>query len=86
MAVETIAELFRDTAFGEALVQQGLEQGLERGREQLLTVLLQERFGSHPRIPAVARRLTGWPDASSAVHAITVAASVDDLSTAPPPA
>jgi hypothetical protein len=94
MAVESIAELFRDTAFGQALVQQGREQGLERGmargmeqgmeqgREQLLVALLEDRFGSHRVIPALARCLTGWADAGSAVHAITTAASLEELSSA----
>jgi hypothetical protein len=85
-------DLFAVTKFGEALIQQGLEQGreqgreqgLEQGREQFLIALLRDRFGSHPGIPAVSQRLAGWPSAAS-VHAITAAATLDDLLNARPP-
>jgi hypothetical protein len=94
MSVDSVADLFRDTKFGQALVEQGLEQGREEGLEQgleqgavrLLTALLHDRFGFHSAIPVLARRLNRWPDSLAAVHAITSATSLDDLLNAQPPA
>jgi hypothetical protein len=89
MSVESIADLFvadlfRDTKFGQALIQQGLDTGREEGREHLLVALLRDRFGPHPDLPAVAQRLASWPDAAS-IQAITAAASLDELARAQPP-
>jgi hypothetical protein len=36
--------------------QQCFEEGREEGREQMVAVILRHRFGSDPRIPAIARR------------------------------
>jgi hypothetical protein len=47
--------------------------------------LQRERFGVHPELPAIARRLAGWPQAQAAIHVVTTATSLDDLPDAPPP-
>jgi hypothetical protein len=76
-------------------LEQGLEKGLEQGlvkglaegkvegraeeRELVLSVLLKDRFGAQPEVPAVAHRLAGALDAVAAVHAVTSAAALADL-------
>jgi hypothetical protein len=80
MNTKVVAEIFRDTEVGRALHQEGREEG----RVELLSDLLRDRFGDHPNIPAVAHRLATGPNATTAVHAISTAATLEDLLTAQP--
>jgi hypothetical protein len=92
MTVESIAGLFRETEFGQLLVNEGRTEGRNEGRtegrtegrEALLTALLRDRFGDQPGLAAAAHRLAGWPDAAVALHAVTAAADLDDLPAEPP--
>ena len=79
---DSIADLFSDTQFGQALVDRGREEGREEGREQgrlgLLTGLLRGRFGDSPTIPDAAHALAGLPD-DEAIASIAAASSLTDL-------
>jgi predicted transposase YdaD len=84
-ALEEIAEEFGETPYMRSIRQrerqEGREAGREAGREELLTALLRERFGDHPQLAATAHRLAAWPDATTAIHAISVAGSLDAIPT-----
>jgi hypothetical protein len=84
MTVESVAEFYRDTGFGRRLRDEGREEGREEERESLLAALLADRFGEHPALPALARRLARLSDGAAAVHAITTAATLEDLQQADP--
>jgi hypothetical protein len=98
MTAESIAEFFRPTKTAQLLLnegrEEGREEGLTAGREEGLTAgrtgvlayLLRDRFGDHPDLTAVAHQLATWPDASTAVRAITDASSFADVLATPPPA
>jgi hypothetical protein len=73
---DIMEEIFRDTGLARGL--------LRKGREELLVALLRERFGDHPDIPAITHSLAKWPDATSVAHAISTAATLDDLLTQRP--
>jgi hypothetical protein len=82
MNTKVVAEIFRDTEVGRVLHEEGRTEGREEGqqeaRERLLSLLLRERFGDHPSVPAIARHLTAQPEAA-ALHAISAAATLDEL-------
>ncbi len=84
MTVESIAEFYRQTRFGQALVHEGREQGREQGLEQIMEALLTERFGTQPGLPEAARRLAAWPDYHLAVRAVLAADNLADLPDQPP--
>jgi hypothetical protein len=58
---------------------EGRNEGREQARVELLTALLRERFGDRADVSALARRLAGWPEVATAVHAVSAASSLDDL-------
>jgi hypothetical protein len=82
MTAESIAEFFRPTKTAQLL----LNEGREEGRTGVLVYLLRDRFGDHPDLTAVAHQLATWPDASTAVRAITDATTFADVLGTPPPA
>jgi hypothetical protein len=75
------AEIRRDmrNKFTKEGLVEGREQGREQGREHLLVALIQDRFGAHPDTSAVAEELIGRMDDREAVHAVTSATSLADL-------
>ena len=83
MTVESVAEFYRDTRFGQKLRAEGREEGrdegLEEGRETLLSALLLDRFGERPELSSLARLLAQWPDPVQAVHAVTTATTIEEL-------
>jgi hypothetical protein len=89
MTTESITEFFRNTEWGQVLRQVGHQEGHQEGQDQtrieIFEALLHERFGDDPQVVVAAARLRGWPDVTSAVHAITTAASLDLLVNAEPP-
>jgi len=84
MTVESVAEFYRDTRFGQKLRAEGRDKGLEEGREMLLSALLLDRFGERPELSSLARRLAQLPDPFQAVHAVTTATMIDELQHAVP--
>lgn len=66
-------------ALKRAIREEGREEGQAETRQQLLAVLLRDRFGDHAEISAIARELAGWPDTAKAVHAITTAMGLREL-------
>ena len=84
MTVESVAEFYPETRFGQRLRAEGRDEGLEEGRETLLSALLLDRFGERPELTSLARRLARLPDPVQAVHAVTTATTFEELQHAVP--
>jgi len=71
MTVETIADFYSHTKFGQEL--------RHRGHAEMLEDLIQDRFGDQPETAGIAGRLAQSGDRRAAIRSITHAATFDDL-------
>jgi hypothetical protein len=65
-------------AVAERVWQEAFEEGRYQVREEWLTVMLRRRFGTDPRIPALARRLA-FLEADECVGLVLRATGLDEL-------
>jgi hypothetical protein len=95
LTIDEVADFYSGTKGGHELMKRarakGMAQGLAEVRAQslaegkaevvvlMLEILLRDRFGEDPRIEATAKRLAETTDPAAAVHAITHAATIDEL-------
>jgi hypothetical protein len=80
--VERIADFYSKTEVGKELHRRGLDEGLERGLDRYTSALdtaVRDRFGDQTEVAEIAKRLAQSPDPVAAVHAITQAATFQDL-------
>jgi len=83
-SLEIIEQQFGPTAYVRGLKREFREEGLLEARLEFITALLRERFGDHTKLPELAAQLADWTDAATAVHAISIASTLDDVPTTPP--
>ena len=78
---DVMVQEFAGKIWGRALERASIRKEYERA----LGLMLKDRFGDRPGMLDVASRLARWPDEAAAVHAISSAASVDELARLDPP-
>jgi hypothetical protein len=87
MTVESIADFYEETDFGQEIRQrgrqagrqEGRQEGREEGREEGLAVMLRERFGDHPDVPRLTAALAARPDLAAVYRQILAAATIEEL-------